>query len=336
MGNLLKRLSTLFVVFVMAVGLMAACSSESGSRPASHESTQSRSQTDTQPDGEEDSSSSSGLQSENRDAAAADPGDSSLAVDVLVSLPAKGRASKTGYSRSRFGSSWPDVDDNGCDTRNHILNRDLTDKTYEAGTNDCIVLTCVLNDPYMGKTISFQRGQDTSNAVQIDHVVALPDAWQKGAQQLFAETRVRFANDPYNLLAVDRPANSRKGDGDAAAWLPANKSFRCGYVARQIGVKHKYGLWVTQSEHDAMNGILVSCPTQAVPTDGGVITAIQATPEPAPTPAPQETQQQQSTGTDVYYPNCTAVRETGKAPLHEGDPGYSTKLDRDRDGVACK
>lgn len=138
MGNLLKRLSTLFVVFVMAVGLMAACSSESDSRPPSHESTQSRSQTDTQPDGEENSFSSSGR---------------------------------------------PDVDDNGCDTRNHILNRDLTDKTYEAGTNDCIVLTCVLNDPYMGKTISFQRGQDTSNAVQIDHVVALPDAWQKSAQR---------------------------------------------------------------------------------------------------------------------------------------------------------
>ena len=287
----------------------------------------------------------------NREEQAAEPNtqptNDGLATSVLDTLPVKGRAPKTGYSRDQFGPAWSDVDHNGCDTRNDILNRDLTDKTYKAGTHDCVVLTGRLNDPYTGRTISFQRGQRTSTAVQIDHVVALSDAWQKGAQQLSADQRKQLANDPYNLLAVDGPANQQKSDGDAATWLPANKGFRCEYVARQIGVKHKYSLWVTQAEHDAMSGILASCPAQTVPDAGGVITPQPASqpqrqgqqpapapqPTPAPQPAPQPAQPQQQ---DVYYPNCSAVRAAGKAPLHQGDPGYSTRLDRDRDGVACE
>src|SRR5947199_120048 len=81
------------------------------------------------------------------------------------------------------------------------------------------------------------RGQRTSAAVQIDHVVALSDAWQTGAQLLPALERARLANDPVELLAVDGPTNEAKGDGDAATWLPPNKPFRCAYVARQIAVK---------------------------------------------------------------------------------------------------
>ncbi|PAU67778.1 calcium-binding protein [Bifidobacterium italicum] len=248
------------------------------------------------------------------------------ALDVLEQLPVKGRAPKTGYSRDQFGPAWSDVDHNGCDTRNDILNRDMSDKTYKANTHDCVVATGVLNDPYTGKRINFTRGQDTSTAVQIDHVVALSNAWQTGAQQLSEATRTQFANDPYNLLAVDGPANQQKSDGDAATWLPANKSFRCEYVARQIGVKKKYDLWVTQGEHDAMKNVLSSCPTQQVPSDGGVVTPLEVQ-ESAPAPAQDE---------NVYYKNCAAVRAAGKAPLHRGDPGYAPKLDRDGDGIACE
>ena len=100
--------------------------------------------------------------------------------------------------------------------------------------------------------------------MQIDHVVALSDAWQKGAQQWDATKRRAFANDPLELLAVDGPTNARKGDGDAATWLPPRKSFRCAYVARQIAVKARYGLWVTQAEHDAMARVLERCPGQRV------------------------------------------------------------------------
>ena len=176
---------------------------------------------------------------------------------TLDTLEVKGRAPKTGYARDEFGPAWKDVDGNGCRTRDDILARDLTDVTYKDGT--CQVLTGILDDPYTGQTINFVRGQDTSNAVAIDHVVALSDAWQKGAQQLSSERREQLANDPANLLAVDGPANSQKSDGDAATWLPANKAYRCTYVSKQVEVKSIYGLWVTQAEKDAINRVLDTC-----------------------------------------------------------------------------
>lgn len=180
---------------------------------------------------------------------------------ALNTLAVKGRAPKTGYSRDQFGQGWGTLD--GCDTRQTILRRDLTGVVL--GSDGCAVESGTLADPYTGKTIAFTRGAATSGAVQIDHVVALGDAWQTGAQQLDAGTRKNLANDPLELLAVDGPANEQKSDGDAATWLPSNKGFRCYYVARQIAVKAKYGMWVTQAEKDAMNGVLSGCPEQKLP-----------------------------------------------------------------------
>jgi hypothetical protein len=113
--------------------------------------------------------------------------------------------------------------------------------------------------PYNGQTIHFVRGQLTSAAVQIDHVVSLGDAWQTGAQQLSQAQRVALANDPINLFAVDGRSNEQKSDGDTATWLPAVKAFRCTYVGHQVSVKATYGLWVTQAEHDAMFRVLSDC-----------------------------------------------------------------------------
>jgi Protein of unknown function (DUF1524) len=185
---------------------------------------------------------------------------SGAAADALSRLPIKGRAPKTDYARTQFGDGWATT--SGCDTRNVILHRDLSGT---AVTEMCKVLSGTLLDPYTGKTIQFKRGSGTSADIQIDHVVALGDAWQKGAQQLSLDERKRLANDPLELLAVDGPANQQKSDGDAATWLPPNKSFRCQYVARQIAVKVKYGMWVTQAEHDAMAKVLGTCPGQALP-----------------------------------------------------------------------
>lgn len=187
------------------------------------------------------------------------------AAVVLESLSVKGRAPKTGYARAQFGPSWADVDRNGCDTRNDILSRDLTAIVYREGTRDCIVLSGTLIDPFSGEVIAFTRGVATSSQVQIDHSVALSDAWQKGAQQLSADKRKAFANDPLNLMAVKGRLNSQKGAGDAATWLPPLKSFRCVYVARQIAVKAKYSLWVTLAEKNAMANILSKCPQQLMP-----------------------------------------------------------------------
>lgn len=184
---------------------------------------------------------------------------------VLESLAVKGRAPKTGYTRAQFGSAWSDVDKNGCDTRNDILTRDLTSRVYDTGADSCHVLNGTLIDPYSGEKISFVRGVKTSSEVQIDHVVALSDAWQKGAQKLSVTTRTSFANDPLNLLAVKGRLNSQKGDGDTATWLPPLKSYRCKYVARQIAVKAKYSLWVTAAEKSAMKTILAKCPEELLP-----------------------------------------------------------------------
>lgn len=186
----------------------------------------------------------------------------SPAGEILATLPIKGRAPKTDYSRDQFGDGWGIVND--CDMRNFILARDMTQTTFLPPT--CKVVSGVLQDPYSGRTIHFSRGAETSDDVQIDHIVALSDAWQKGAQQLTPEQRVALANDPLELLAVDGALNQQKSDGDAATWLPPNKSYLCAYVARQIAVKKKYSLWVTRSEYDAMASILSTCPTQVIPT----------------------------------------------------------------------
>lgn len=186
---------------------------------------------------------------------------SSPAGQVLATLEIKGRAPKTGYDRDLFGSSWARIAD--CDMRNYILARDLTETTFVPPS--CKVASGKLSDPYSGKSISFQRGLESSDDVQIDHVVALSDAWQKGAQQLTYEQRVALANDPLELLAVDGALNQAKADSDAATWLPPNKAYRCQYVARQIAVKKKYSLWVTRSEYDAMARILQTCPGQTTP-----------------------------------------------------------------------
>lgn len=188
----------------------------------------------------------------------ADPiGDVRAQLDSLV---IKGRGPKTGYHRSEFGDGWTDDVNvagghNGCDTRNDVLRRDLVDVM----TNGCVVFSGVLNDPYTGTTVDFQRGEGTSSLVQIDHIVALSDAWQKGAAQWDPWRRQDFANDPRNLQATVGWINTQKGDSDAATWLPPNKSYRCVYVTRIVDVKSSYGLWVTQAEHDAIARVLEEC-----------------------------------------------------------------------------
>ncbi len=287
-------------------------------------------------------------------------------MTALAGLMVKGRAPKTGYDRDQFGQTWADVDRNGCDTRNDILRRDLSDVRTKPGSNGCSVVTGALADPFTGTVIEFVRGTDTSQDVHVDHIVALSDSWQKGAQQWDQEQRTRFANDPLNLIAVQGAANQQKGDGDAATWLPGNKEFRCDYVARQVAVKAEYELWVTQAEHDAIEDILFECPDTMLPTTvepPPTTDSIDATPSPAtseapppvptpavtppakttpaavppkPTPPPAEPVAPDPVPADVYYKNCTAAREAGAAPLLVGQPGYRSAMDRDNDGVACE
>ena len=183
------------------------------------------------------------------------------ALTVFNSLEVKGRAAKTGYARSQF-PHWSDPDRNGCDARNDTLKRDLTQISFKSGTRDCKVLTGQLLDPFSGKVITFSS---TKSNIDIDHVVALSNAWQTGAAYFDKAKRVAIANDPLNLIAVDAKLNRQKGDGDAATWLPPLKTYRCDYVARQIAVKAKYGLWVTQPEKGAIIKLLEMCEGQKLP-----------------------------------------------------------------------
>ena len=164
----------------------------------------------------------------------------------------------TGYSRAKFGEPWSDVDHNGCDTRDDILRRDLNQVVLKPGST-CVVKSGTLHDLYTGKTIHFVRGVSTSAAVQIDHVVALGDAWRTSAATWTDARRLAYANDPRVLLAVDGPSNEAKEDSDASKWLPPRKAYDCQYIAKQIRVKHIYGLWVTNVERDAMATQLATC-----------------------------------------------------------------------------
>ncbi|MFJ6833289.1 HNH endonuclease family protein [Streptomyces sp. NPDC091209] len=191
-------------------------------------------------------------------------GSGGAAYAAVDSLAVKGRAPKTGYTRERFGTAWADTDANACDTRDDILKRDL--KEVKLSDGKCRVSRGVLEpDPYGGQDVTFVRGR---SLVDIDHLVALSDAWQTGAKYWDASKRIALANDPLNLRAVGASANRSKGDGDTATWLPPNKAYRCTYVAAQVAVKKKYGLWVTSAEKAAMKKVLGACPGQKLPAGG--------------------------------------------------------------------
>jgi hypothetical protein len=243
----------------------------------------------------------------------------------------------TGYERSAYGDGWSAAD--GCSTREVILRRDLDDVTV-AGAGDCAVVAATLHDPYTGATQ--QLGATTLPAAEIDHVVALGDSWQKGAQQWDDAKRVEFANDPLNLLVTTASANASKGDGDTATWLPPNKSFRCAYVARQASVKTKYGLWITAAEKDAMSRVLSSCREQLLITaeqarqqrDPDRSVSGSADASAPPTSQPNSTS---ASTTDPRYPTCAAANRAGLGPYRRGvDPEYEWYRDGDADGVVCE
>ncbi|HJG81184.1 MAG TPA: excalibur calcium-binding domain-containing protein [Brevibacterium senegalense] len=291
--------------------------------------------------------------------------ESGSALAMLHELEVKGRAPKSGYDRDLF--RWrEDTDRNGCDTRNDVLRRDLTGLTLKAG--GCVVLGGTLTSDYTGDTFDFIRGD--GNNIDIDHVVALSNAWQTGAQGLSEDELVELANDPINLLAVESSVNRSKGDGDAATWLPPRKGYRCEYVARQIRVKHDYGLWVTPPEFDAMERLLLDCDEDEFGEDdwpgrgggdvretvsgssggsgasggsgtgrsggsGGASSGGSGSGSTGSGGAGESSSGSAGSGS-VYFENCTAARDAGAAPVHVGDPGYASHLDRDGDGVGCE
>lgn len=252
-----------------------------------------------------------------------------------------------------------------------MLRRDLRDITLQH--SGCVVLGGRLTSKFSGDTFDFIRGDD--NNIDIDHLVALSNAWQTGAQSFDAATAVEFGNDPLNLLAVEPRLNAQKGDGDAATWLPPRKPYRCEYVSRQIAVKRKYELWVVPAEKEAMIRVLSACDDEPAftsdaswpSTSGGDIASYVDAPTKngssssgsgrsssggsgpggSGTGASSNGSAAKSdsrgsggsgpgSGTGGAYKNCTEARDRGGAPVHVGEPGYGSHLDRDGDGIGCE
>lgn len=261
------------------------------------------------------------------------------AAAALAHLSVKGRAPLTGYSREAFGTAWYDANGNGCDTRDDVLRRQLT-QVRSAG---CEVLSGTIVDPYTGARIRFARDGTLSQELDIDHVVALGDAWQSGAAYWPFRKRVAFANDPTNLLAVDASENRQKGDSNAASWLPPNKAYRCAYVARQITVKQGYGLWVTAAEKAAMARVLAACPGQRLA--GAVHLIVVGSPTPGTSPD-QTSSPLPLVGTggsggkgglDPRFSTCKLAKAHGYGPYRRGkDPEYAWYRDADHDGIVCE
>lgn len=185
-----------------------------------------------------------------------------IARRQLKALPVRGWDRTSDFQRFQFGQAWSDdvnveFGHNGCNTRDDILRRDLKNLVVRPFT--CFAQSGTLVDPYTGTTIEFVRGPQSSNSIEIDHVVALADAWYKGARAWDPQRRLDFANDPRNLLAVSPQANFDKAFRDAAGWLPPNAAFRCDFVARQVEVKTAYGLWLSAKEKRAMTDVLSRC-----------------------------------------------------------------------------
>ncbi|KUH98330.1 hypothetical protein AU190_11785 [Mycolicibacterium acapulense] len=189
-------------------------------------------------------------------------------VDVLAGIPVIPlRVRGYDYRRAAFGDSWTDDNSapggrNGCDTRNDILNRDLDDKTF-VSIKRCpdAVATGTLHDPYTNAVVAFTRGEKTGAAVQIDHIVPLALAWDLGARNWPEDLRVRFANDPANLIAVAGNANQEKGDQEPATWMPSNAAFHCQYSMQFIAVLRGYRLPIDAPSATALREAAATCPT---------------------------------------------------------------------------
>lgn len=264
-----------------------------------------------------------------------------LANVALAQLSVKGRAPMTGYSRDAFGSPWQDLDGNGCDQRDDALWRASFGRATRS--DGCTVTRATVVDVYTGKTITYIRGGDYANGLDIDHVVALGDAWSSGIGYKSSTVRTRLANDPLNLLAVDPSSNRQKGDSNAASWLPPRTSYRCAYVARQIAVKRKYALSVTAPERDAMSRVLRTCPLVRIPAGGlaplntYALRNLTTTSTPTGGGAATGGGSTSNGKLDPQYSSCAKAKAAGYGPYVKGkDPEYNWYRDGDKDGTVCE
>lgn len=263
---------------------------------------------------------------------AASPDAGSSALEALWTLPVIAH-DVAPYDRDDFGGRWVDFDGTGCTSRQDVLRRDATE-VVGAG---CQPDQLVIQDRYTGSAfVALSAGE-----VEIDHVVAVYDAWLTGAQDWDDHTRVAFYQDKLNLIATEGAVNQAKSSSNAAQWLPPYEGAHCDFAARVVSVKAKWGLGVTDAEQDALAGVLRGCPDQGLLVGNEETPVFDATPyltggyqDTPVNPAP--TQNSSNNADEPYYENCAAVRAAGAAPIYAGEPGFRKNFDRDGDGIGCE
>ena len=250
-----------------------------------------------------------------------------VALDVLAAVVVE-KEHPAGYDRALFG--YPaDLDGDQCDTRSEVLQRDSI-TSAQVDPYGCTVVAGDWLSAYDG--LAFTSPGD----LEIDHVVALKEAWDSGAWAWTAETRTAYANDlsdTRTLRAVSVSTNRSKGDRDPSNWLPPDPTDVCTYITDWVAIKTRWGLSMDSSEFGRINNLLGDqCLGSVVAPSSPAIVSIAPVPTAPPTSPPPVAQPPAG----VYYANCTAARAAGAAPLHVGEPGYRSALDRDKDGIACE
>lgn len=180
-------------------------------------------------------------------------------LDSLTVIEDGTSLAQTPYDRDHFGQRWADVDRNGCDTRNDTLRRDLDELVVRQGTQGCVAQSGVLVDPYSGGEFVFERGSAHAGELHVDHIVALADAWHKGAEGWSEEERTWFANDPMNLVVTFGQVNQGKGASDAGSWVPPDQDAWCGFAVHVVWVKEQYALVVAADEAVVLEELLGTC-----------------------------------------------------------------------------
>ena len=254
------------------------------------------------------------------------------ARSLLSRLAVKAESGNSSYKRTYF-KLWTDANRDCQNTRTEVLIGESKVTPRYTASRHCAVATGTWYSYYDGRT--WTRPAD----VDIDHMVPLKEAWGSGARLWSASKRASYANDLGSyatLIAVTDNVNQSKGDKDPAQWLPPRKAARCTYAIQWVQVKYRWRLSIDSAERSRLSSILSGrCGSRsvAVPpvvSTGSTPPVVQPAPRPAPRPAPAPP------AVSVYYANCTAVRAAGAAPIHRGEAGYSTKLDRDGDGIGCE
>lgn len=244
-------------------------------------------------------------------------------LKLLSRLEVRAESASNSYDRTLF-RHWIDENGNKCDTRAEVLMRDTQTPVTRSGT--CTVRTGRWKSVYDNKTIT------VAGSLDIDHVVALKEAWESGASRWSSSERQKFANDlgfNRSLIAVSASTNRSKSDRDPAQWLPPATSYRCDYLVSWIQVKFRWRLSIDAAEKSVIRSGLVNCgnpkvllPPRMSVSDNPV--------EPEPTP----------TGDGVLDPRfeyCYQAIAAGYGPYYKGvDPEYYWYRDGDKDGVVCE